>query len=106
MGVMLYVLKMGGFAPGGGLNFDAKNRRESTDLQDFFIAHIGGMDAYALGLKIASRILEDGVLPGMLKKRYSSWDSDLGKKMKEGKTTLEDFEKHARETGEPQKMSG
>lgn len=95
----------GGLAP-GGLNFDAKVRRESTNLEDFFIAHIGGMDTYALGLKIAARILEDGVLPGMVKKRYASFDSDLGRKLEAGKSTLEEFEEHAKKTGEPKKISG
>ena len=66
--VMLYVLKQGGLGS-GGLNFDAKNRRESSDLEDFFIAHIGGMDAYARGLKAAAKIIEDGVLDGMVKER-------------------------------------
>lgn len=103
--VMLSVLEQGGLAP-GGLNFDAKIRRESTNLEDFFIAHVGGMDTYALGLKIAARILEDGVLPGMVKKRYASFDSDLGRKLKARKTTLEEFEEHARKAGEPEKISG
>ena len=70
--IMLYVLKMGGFKHGGGLNFDAKNRRESTDLEDFFIAHIGGMDAYARGLKAAAALLESGVLEDKVTERYHS----------------------------------
>merc|ERR1711934_880348 len=103
--VMLYVLKMGGLGR-GGLNFDAKNRRESTDLEDFFIAHIGGMDAYAQGLKAAAQIIEDGVLDDMLKERYSSFASALGQKLRSGQATLEDFEAHAKQVGEPKKISG
>jgi len=103
--VMLTVLKQGGIAP-GGLNFDAKVRRESTDLRDYFIAHIGGMDTYAMGLKIAARIIEDGLMAEMVKKRYASFDSELGRKLKERKTSLEDFEAHAKKEGEPVKTSG
>eukprot|EP00937_MAST-01D_sp_MAST-1D-sp2_P003599 g3599.t1 len=103
--VMLSVLKQGGLAP-GGLNFDAKVRRESTDLEDFFIAHIGGMDTYAKGLRTAAAILEEGVLPGMVEKRYSSFDSPLGKKLAAGDASLEEFEAHARAIGEPAKTSG
>ena len=70
---MLVILKYGGFAP-GGLNFDAKVRRESFEPIDLFYAHIGGMDAFAKGLKIAAAIRADGVLAGMVKDRYRSWD--------------------------------
>merc|ERR1740117_1967027 len=104
--IMLYVLKMGGFKHGGGLNFDAKNRRESTDLEDFFIAHIGGMDAYARGLKAAAALLESGVLEDKVTERYSSFDTPLGKKLSSGKATLEEFEAHAKTIGEPAKISG
>jgi len=104
--IMLYVLKMGGFNHGGGLNFDAKNRRESTDLEDFFISHIGGMDAYARGLKAAAALLESGVLEDKVKERYSSFDSPLGKKLSSGQATLEEFEAHAKAIGEPAKISG
>jgi len=104
--VMLYVMKMGGFTKGGGLNFDAKNRRESTDLEDFFIAHIGGMDAYARGLKAAAALIEDGVLDNMVTDRYSSFDSALGQKLRSGTASLEEFEAHARQIGEPKKQSG
>lgn len=102
---MLYVLKQGGLGS-GGLNFDAKNRRESSDLEDFFIAHIGGMDAYARGLKAAAKIIEDGVLDGMVKERYSSFQSPLGQKLRDGSATLEEFEAHAKQIGEPKKFSG
>jgi len=103
--IMWYVLKQGGLHK-GGLNFDAKNRRESSDLEDFFIAHIGGMDTYARGLKAAAAIIEDGVLDGMVEKRYSSFDSDLGKKLFDGKGTLEEFEAYAKAQGEPGQHSG
>ena len=107
--VMLSVLRQGGLGS-GGLNFDAKVRRESTNLEDFFIAHIGGMDAYAHALKISAAIIEDGVLDGMVKERYSSFDSELGRKLSPNggasNGTLEEFEAHARATGEPEKISG
>jgi len=103
--VMLPVLKQGGLGK-GGLNFDAKVRRESTNLEDFFIAHIGGMDTYAHALKIAAAIVEDGVLEGMVKDRYSSFDSDMGRKLAAGNATLEEFEALASESGEPKKISG
>jgi xylose isomerase len=87
---MLVVLKMGGFTT-GGLNFDAKTRRDSTDLEDLFIAHIGGMDSFARGLEIAHRILEEGVMPEMVKQRYASFDTGEGKKFEEGKLGLEEL---------------
>merc|ERR1712086_1125777 len=93
--IMWYVLKQGGLHK-GGLNFDAKNRRESSDLEDFFIAHIGGMDAYAQGLKAAAALLESGVLEDKVTERYSSFDTPLGKKLSSGKATLEEFEAHAK----------
>ena len=77
--IMLVVLNMGGFTT-GGLNFDAKRRRESHEPIDLFHCHIGGMDAFARGLKIANAIIEDGRLGDFVKARYSSWDSDLGQK--------------------------
>merc|ERR1719450_1908402 len=77
---MYYIMKQGGLAP-GGLNFDCKVRRESTDLEDIFISHIAAMDVYAQGLIAAEKILNEGVLPGMLAKRYSSFDGSLGAKI-------------------------
>lgn len=102
--IMLAVLKQGGLAP-GGLNFDAKVRRESSDLQDFFIGHIGGMDAYAKGLRAAAAIMEDGVLDGMVKKRYASFDCDLGQRLESNAATLEEFTDFAIQKGEPEKIS-
>ena len=84
---MRAILKNGGLHS-GGLNFDAKRRRNSTDMEDLFIAHIGGMDSFALGLETAAKIEADGVFDNLLKERYSSFDSGLGKKFEEGKMDL------------------
>jgi xylose isomerase len=102
---MLTILKYGGFKA-GGLNFDAKLRRQSTDLEDLFHAHIGGMDAFARGLKTAAKIMEDGVLEGKLTERYAGWSGDLGQSIITGRASLEDLEAHALESGEPEKSSG
>src|SRR4051795_3566308 len=77
---MLVVLGMGGFTTGGG-NFDAKVRRESFEPLDLFYAHIGGMDAFARGLKIAQAIIDDGRLAAFIKERYQSWDGELGRRV-------------------------
>jgi xylose isomerase len=90
---MLVILKAGGL-PAGGLNFDAKVRRESFEPNDLFYAHIGGMDAFARGLKIAAAIRADGRLAEFVKNRYSSWDSGLGAKIEAGRANLKDLEKH------------
>lgn len=84
---MLVILRNGGLG-NGGLNFDAKRRRNSTDLEDLFIAHIGGMDSFALGLEVAEKILEDGVIDSFVKERYSSFDQGEGKKFEDGKLGL------------------
>jgi xylose isomerase len=89
--IMLVVLNMGGFTT-GGLNFDAKRRRESHEPIDLFHCHIGGMDAFARGLKIANAIIEDGRLGDFVKARYSSWDSDLGQKIESGNASLAELE--------------
>jgi len=94
--IMMVVLKMGGFTT-GGLNFDAKRRRESHEPVDLFHAHIGGMDAFARGLKIANGIIEDGRLDEFVKTRYSSWDSELGAKIEAGQSSLAELEKLALE---------
>ena len=91
---MLAILDMGGFAT-GGVNFDAKVRRESFEPIDLFHAHIGGMDAFARGLKIAAAIREDGRLSRFIKERYASWENDLGKKVEAGKASFADLEAHA-----------
>jgi len=91
---MLALLKCGGFTT-GGLNFDAKVRRQSTEPVDLFHAHIGGMDAFARGLKAAAKIKADGRIGDFVKERYSSWDSELGKRIENGDATLADLEKLA-----------
>jgi len=103
--VMKIILEQNGIAP-GGLNFDAKVRRESTDVEDMFIAHIGAMDAFARGLKNAAKILSDGVLPKLVKDRYDSYRSGLGEKVAKGMATLEECEKFVLEKGEAKKTSG
>jgi xylose isomerase len=82
------ILKAGGFVA-GGLNFDAKIRRNSVDPSDLFEAHIGGMDAFAVGLVAAQRIIEDGTLAAFVKERYSSFDSGEGARFEQGKLSLE-----------------
>jgi len=89
--IMLVVLNMGGFTT-GGLNFDAKRRRESHEPIDLFHCHIGGMDAFARGLKIANAIIEDGRLGDFVTARYSSWDSGLGQKVESGNASLAELE--------------
>jgi len=105
VGVMLVLLDQGGIAP-GGLNFDAKVRRASPDLEDLFDAHIGGMDTFALALKIAHQMKEDGVLSGFIKERYSGYDSGIGKEIETGTANFRRLEQYALETGEPQLRSG
>jgi xylose isomerase len=96
---MLAILKMGGFKC-GGVNFDAKVRRESFEPIDLFHAHIGGMDAFARGLKIAAAIRRDGRLADFVKQRYSSWDSGIGLKIEAGKTSLKELESYMLKKGE------
>ena len=103
--VMLCVLKMGGFTT-GGLNFDAKRRRESHEPIDLMHAHIGGMDAFARGLKIANAIQEDGRLTQFVIDRYASFDNELGDQIKAGKCSFEALEKIALANGEPVLASG
>ncbi len=91
--IMRIVLKYGGFTT-GGLNFDAKVRRESFEPIDLFYAHIAGMDTFAKGLKIAAAMLADGVLDGLVKDRYSSWDRGVGAEIEGGKHGFESLEKY------------
>lgn len=102
---MLVILEAGGFA-GGGVNFDAKTRRNSTDLEDIFLAHIGGMDAFARAAIIAENILEKSNYKKFRKDRYASFDSGKGKEFEEGKLTLEDLREFALANGEPKQLSG
>ena len=103
--VMLVLLETGGFTT-GGLNFDAKRRRESHEPLDLMHAHIGGMDAFARGLKIADAIVQDGRLADFVKERYSSFDSGIGAKVESGGVSFEDLEKYALSNGEPTLASG
>jgi xylose isomerase len=96
---MLVVLGQGGLAP-GGVNFDAKVRRESFEPVDLFHAHIGGMDAFAQGLKIAARIRADGVLHDFVRQRYASWDVGIGQKVEKGQAAFEDLERYTLERGD------
>jgi xylose isomerase len=102
---MLEILPTGGFT-NGGINFDAKTRRNSTDLEDIFIAHIGGMDVFARSLVIADKILTDSVYTEMRKKRYASFDSGSGADYEAGKLKLEDLRTIAAKVGEPAQVSG
>ncbi|AEO42076.1 MULTISPECIES: xylose isomerase [Xanthomonas] len=104
VGAMLVVLRQGGLAP-GGLNFDAKVRRESSDPQDLFLAHIGGMDAFARGLEVANALLTASPLEQWRAERYASFDSGAGADFAAGKTTLADLAKHAAGNA-PQQLSG
>jgi len=97
--IMLEVLKMGGLTT-GGLNFDAKCRRESFEPVDLFHAHIGGMDAFARGLKIAHAIIKDGRLADFVKQRYASWDSGIGAKIEAGKASLKEIEAYILKKGD------
>jgi len=96
---MLVLLKSGGFKT-GGTNFDAKVRRESFDPVDLFHAHIGGMDAFARGLKIAAAIRKDGRLDVFVKQRYSSYDSGLGKQIEKRKVGFKELSDYALKMGE------
>ena len=102
---MLIILEAGGFG-GGGVNFDAKTRRNSTDLEDIFLAHIGGMDAFSRALIIADNILQKSPYKKFRKERYASFDSAKGKEFEEGKLTLEELRDFALATGEPKQRSG
>ncbi|MFN4873126.1 MAG: xylose isomerase [Akkermansiaceae bacterium] len=103
--IMLKVLEMGGFTT-GGLNFDAKRRRESHEPSDLFHAHIGGMDAFARGLKIAAAIREDGRLQEFVNNRYKSWTTGIGAKISNKQISLEEVSAYALSNGEPTLDSG
>lgn len=102
---MLVILQAGGFK-GGGINFDAKIRRNSTDLEDIFHAHIGGMDAFARALIAADAVLENSNYISMRRNRYASFDSGNGKAFEDGKLTLEDLYVHASSNQDIKKKSG
>lgn len=102
---MMQIIRNGGLGNGGS-NFDAKLRRNSTDPDDIFIAHISGMDAMARALENAAEILENSELPRLVKERYASFDSGKGKDFEDGKLSLEDLVAYAKEHGEPAQISG
>ncbi|MDG1437820.1 MAG: xylose isomerase [Emcibacteraceae bacterium] len=101
---MMVVLEGGGLGS-GGLNFDAKTRRESTDMEDIFIGHIGGMDAFARGLEIADRILKESPLPAHKAARYDSFNNGKGAAFEAGKLSLSDLRDIAAKNGKPQSIS-
>jgi len=97
--IMLVIMKQGGLQP-GGTNFDAKVRRESIDPVDLFYAHIGGMDAFARGLKIAAAIRAEGVLDQFVRQRYSSYDSGIGQQIEAGTVQFAELESYMLEKGD------
>jgi len=103
---MLIVVEQGGIAPGGN-NFDCKLRRESTDLEDMFLAHVGGMDCLARGLRGACKLVQEGLMKKVLDERYLSWsEQPLAKKVAAGKATLQEVEEYAKQAKEPVLKSG
>ena len=101
----MQIIRAGGLGNGGS-NFDAKLRRNSTDPDDLFIAHISGMDAMARGLLNAAALLKESPIPAMIQERYASFDSGAGKLFEEGKLTLEELVDYAKRNGEPKQISG
>ncbi|HZX75939.1 xylose isomerase [Lysobacter sp.] len=104
VGAMMVVLRQGGMV--GGLNFDAKARRESTDMEDLFIAHIGGMDAFARGLEVAHALLNASPWEQWRAERYASFDNGAGRDFEQGKLGLADLHALALKNGEPRQISG
>lgn len=102
---MMQIIRGGGFTD-GGTNFDAKTRRNSTDLEDIVIAHISGMDAMARALECAAHLLEESPYRQMLADRYASFDNGKGKDFEEGRMTLEGLYDYAKANGEPKQTSG
>ncbi|NLD52087.1 MAG: xylose isomerase, partial [Clostridiales bacterium] len=97
---MYDILKAGGLR--GGLNFDAKNRRPSYTAEDMFQGFVLGMDSFALGLIKAAAIIEDGRIDSFVKERYASYNSELGRSIREGKATLEGLAAHAAKLKKPE----
>lgn len=102
---MMIIIEAGGFG-GGGINFDAKIRRNSTDLADLFYAHIGGIDCFARALITADAVLQQSNYKALLASRYASFDSGKGKAFEEGQLSLEELRQYAIEQGEPAMISG
>ena len=96
---MYEILKNGGFSK-GGLNFDAKARRSSNTAEDLFLAYIAGMDSFALGLRLADKIIADGRIDAFVAERYSGYNSGIGKKIVDGSATIQELEKHALDMGD------
>lgn len=101
---MMQIIRGGGLV--GGTNFDAKTRRNSTDLDDIFIAHISAMDVMARALLVAADLIEKSPLPKMVAERYASFDSGVGKDFEDGKLSLEQVVEYAKKNGEPKMTSG
>lgn len=102
---MMQIIRNGGLG-NGGTNFDAKTRRNSTDLEDIFIAHIAGMDAMARALECAAKLLEESPIKQMVADRYASFDKGIGKDFEDGKLSLEDVYAYGKQNGEPTLTSG
>tara|TARA_B100001175_G_scaffold236582_1_gene202920 strand:- start:141 stop:1469 length:1329 start_codon:yes stop_codon:yes gene_type:complete len=102
---LLVIIQSGGLQ-GGGINFDAKTRRNSTDLNDMFYSHIGAIDLFAKGLLITEKILNDSEYSKLLKERYASFDTGRGKDFEDGKISIKDLYHHASRLKEPKLISG
>jgi xylose isomerase len=102
---MYIILQNGGFTT-GGLNFDAKVRRQSIDPEDLLHAHIGAMDSFARGLNIASKMVRGRKFEKVIDKRYAGWDAAFGKKIEKGKATFTQMETYTLKNGEPKIQSG
>ena len=102
---MIEIIQAGGFTT-GGINFDAKTRRNSSDLEDIFIAHVSGMDVFARALVIADQLLKESDYLKLRKERYSSYDSGKGAEFEAGKLSFEDLRDIASNNGEPEQISG
>ena len=102
---MIEIIQNGGFTT-GGINFDAKTRRNSTDLEDIFIAHVSGMDVFARALVIADKLLKNSSYLKLKSDRYASFDSGKGAEFESGKLNLIDLYNHAKQAGEPKQISG
>ena len=102
---LIVIIRSGGLS-GGGINFDAKTRRNSTDLEDLFYSHIGGIDIFARSLLIVEKIINDSDYIKLLDQRYSSFDSGIGKSFAEGNLNLNELAIHAKNNGEPSLKSG
>ena len=102
---MMQIIRNDGLG-NGGTNFDAKTRRNSTDPEDIFIAHIAGMDAMARALESAANLLNESPYRKMLSERYASFDTGKGKEFEEGKMSLDELVAYAKSNGEPKQISG